>query len=688
MKQFNSLQRWYRFFATHRLVSFVALSLIVVSSFAGSLFVSRVFPAHAAGLFSSYTSAVLTNQPDAYYHLDETTGTIASDASGKNYNATYTGSFQSQTGIFGSGSDAAVQLAGDGGYVSTVNQGTPLTATTGNHDRTVELWFKTSQTNGNLFATGSPGHTSIFDISLVGDGGPGGCGSQSSAGLYVRFWDDDLHLTGLHLANSQWHYVAVTISNSGTTVSVVVDGQQPAGYVWNGSCYTSSSQAQPFSMPFPVNTAPTPIGIGNSDWGAGFNGSVDEVAIYGTALDVNQLVNHYNLGNPSSSNQNYLQAGSRHILNGQPGISHNWKVAEFSDIAGPNDFPTHPVDTSRYSVTTDFGDGLPPTQGGSIFCYYPPPPAPAPGSPPAKIFCSVKVSHTYSNSGSYIVKVTISKNDGQSVSIKNEAVIFQPANNNQSGNNQQDGNVGDTGDIRNSIGELMAFDFPYDNNAKHYYQPCTATVVHSLTKNLIVTAAHCVSDFSGHLYNHLRFAPKFTGPMCPDMANTCSNKTKTPLGVWSATPSDVTVEPFWYNNQRFDFAFVNLHPYRNNLTTNVEDAAGGATLSVNSPTNDSWTSYGYPIQNAQPNFVAGIQDVFFTKCSGTSSLSDATPGNGPQNLQIGCNQQMNAGASGGPWFNNNTYTLGAINKAFGNSFLLGTYLSDQAEIDFLKASLH
>src|SRR5205085_81585 len=41
-------QRWYRFLVAHRLVSFAALTLIIVSSFAGSLFVSRISPAHAS----------------------------------------------------------------------------------------------------------------------------------------------------------------------------------------------------------------------------------------------------------------------------------------------------------------------------------------------------------------------------------------------------------------------------------------------------------------------------------------------------------------------------------------------------------------------------------------------------------------------------------------------------------------
>src|SRR6266581_3525272 len=47
MKQDKGLQQWSRFLVAHKLVSCVALTLIVFSSFAGSLLVSRIFSARA-----------------------------------------------------------------------------------------------------------------------------------------------------------------------------------------------------------------------------------------------------------------------------------------------------------------------------------------------------------------------------------------------------------------------------------------------------------------------------------------------------------------------------------------------------------------------------------------------------------------------------------------------------------------
>jgi len=85
-------RRWYRLLLAHKLVSFAALTLIIVSSFAGSLFVSQVLPVHAAQPNSSlsYPQVVLGDSPISYWRLGETSGNVASDQTG-NDNGTITG---------------------------------------------------------------------------------------------------------------------------------------------------------------------------------------------------------------------------------------------------------------------------------------------------------------------------------------------------------------------------------------------------------------------------------------------------------------------------------------------------------------------------------------------------------------------------------------------------------------------
>jgi hypothetical protein len=250
--------------------------------------------------FSAYSQDVLAQHPVAYYHLDESSGTVAYDSSGNGYDASYYFALLNEPGVFPS--DASVGVQGDARYITTTDQPTPLAAMTGSSDRTVELWFKTSSTgNVNIFHAGGPYHTASFDIGLAGSGGPGGCGNPGTAGLYFHGWDDDLLFSdqvpgsGLwNLADDNWHYVAVTVSNSGAAVTVTIDGQQPAAWVWNGSCYTSTPQPQPITMPYPLDTQATPIGIGTDGWAAGMQGLVDEVAIYPTALPVSVLKLHAN----------------------------------------------------------------------------------------------------------------------------------------------------------------------------------------------------------------------------------------------------------------------------------------------------------------------------------------------------------------------------------------------------------
>src|SRR5947209_4826593 len=76
MKQFNSFQRWRHFLMAHKLVSFIALTLIIFSSFASSLFVSHTFSARADTTNSVPPPAVGT------WDLNGANGTATIDSNG------------------------------------------------------------------------------------------------------------------------------------------------------------------------------------------------------------------------------------------------------------------------------------------------------------------------------------------------------------------------------------------------------------------------------------------------------------------------------------------------------------------------------------------------------------------------------------------------------------------------------
>src|ERR1700722_14912645 len=128
--------------------------------------------------FSSYSKAVLSQEPSAFYPFNELRGTTAADLSPNKNNASYVGTPTfGQPGVFPDKSVTSVGMNGDSGYV----QGNDLPPLEGANDRTVEMWFQGSQ-QGTLFHAGQSGHTQSFDLTVL-DSGPGGCRSPSGPGL-------------------------------------------------------------------------------------------------------------------------------------------------------------------------------------------------------------------------------------------------------------------------------------------------------------------------------------------------------------------------------------------------------------------------------------------------------------------------------------------------------------------------
>lgn len=221
---------------------------------------------------------------------------------------------------------------------------------------------------------------------------------------------------------------------------------------------------------------------------------------------------------------------------------------------------------------------------------------------------------------------------------------------------------------RSAIGEMVATD-----KAAAQFYPCTATVVASPRDDLVVTAAHCVESLAdNHKYVSIYFAPGHTGPTCDDL-----NCGVNPEGVWTAQPSDVVVYSDTAHHQRYDWAFVHVHPAGSELP--VGRVSGELDVEFNPSRHQSWTVYGYPHGALVSH---GVYQLSFTQCSGTSTSADpsivATPG--PLGLFIGppnCDRET-AGASGGPWVDSQG-RVGAVNKVQNAGMgIVGTYLGDDA----------
>lgn len=159
---------------------------------------------------------------------------------------------------------------------------------------------------------------------------------------------------------------------------------------------------------------------------------------------------------------------------------------------------------------------------------------------------------------------------------------------------------------------------------------CSGTAIDSPTRQLVLTAGHCVNAgaaYHGNLwYRDLLFVPAYTAG-------------KAPFGAFAARRSKVFAAPQWTNHSNSDFDVGAFLTSANNRGVNVADAVGGgAAIALDLPRNQSFASFGYPgnvkrMQGCNSSYIGDDRTTF--------------PLPGPPTLGIGCHWAP--GASGGGW---------------------------------------
>jgi hypothetical protein len=159
---------------------------------------------------------------------------------------------------------------------------------------------------------------------------------------------------------------------------------------------------------------------------------------------------------------------------------------------------------------------------------------------------------------------------------------------------------------------------------------CSGTAINSPTRQLVLTAGHCVNagaSYRGNLWlRDLLFVPAYTAG-------------KAPLGAFPAKRNKVFAAPQWTNrnNPDFDVGVFLTHP--NNRGLNVADAVGGgATIAIDLPRRQRFASFGYP---GNVKRMQGCNSPYI----GDDRLSFPLPG--PPTMAIRCHWAP--GASGGAW---------------------------------------
>ncbi|MEY9964349.1 V8-like Glu-specific endopeptidase [Streptacidiphilus sp. MAP12-16] len=170
--------------------------------------------------------------------------------------------------------------------------------------------------------------------------------------------------------------------------------------------------------------------------------------------------------------------------------------------------------------------------------------------------------------------------------------------------------------------------FNHDVTGDHF---CTASVVHSPGRNLLITAAHCVHGGQGGNYSaDLVFVPDYRDGSAPQ-------------GEWPVTR--IAVDQRWIDSSDpdLDVAFVTLGPVGGK---NIEDVLGANTLGVNMGFDRIVQVTGYPSTAAAP-----------------ISCFNRTTQQSQYQMRIACTGYP-GGTSGSPW-------LTAFDKATRTGTVIG-----------------
>lgn len=216
----------------------------------------------------SYSSEVLADSPLIWLRLGELSGTSAADSSGNGRNGTHNNTpTLGVAGALAGDSDAAATFNGTNEDVSVANGSWMNTGTA----MSAECWVKSTATSGVVFSRGG-GTSNPFHI------------SASGAAAFLFRWGSasaNASVSGTTSVNDgQWHHVVGTFD--GTTLRMYVDG------VLEGSSNAASTRS--------LWVTSADLRVASRGTSTFMAGTIDECALYGTALSQARITAHYDAG--------------------------------------------------------------------------------------------------------------------------------------------------------------------------------------------------------------------------------------------------------------------------------------------------------------------------------------------------------------------------------------------------------
>lgn len=231
-----------------------------------------------ASTIDSYSDAVAADSPISHWRLDETTGTAMTDAAGTNDGTFYGGPTLSAPPLIDSPDGTAVTFDGSDDYF-TVPHNAALNASAA---FTIECWIKPTNPTADGYWpivsksawSGVNGQWTVFYDNRSSQGSPQRIRFQAG-GAWVD-WEDcaEVVVRGGHLV--------CTVSGAGAAQTLRI--------YWNGTQVATSSETVTWSA---ANTRPVENNIGTTFY---FDGTLDELAIYGTELSAARILAHFEAG--------------------------------------------------------------------------------------------------------------------------------------------------------------------------------------------------------------------------------------------------------------------------------------------------------------------------------------------------------------------------------------------------------
>lgn len=227
---------------------------------------------------SNYSEAVLADSPSVYYRLDDTSTTMA-DSSGNGKNGTLSGGHTREaTGLaesFLAGSKCVDFGGSSGKGVATI--GTFLTSAT---VLTVEFWFNADATTGDKYLL------NVYDATYVN-------------GIRFYFQGTTLRMMATTGGSETFNNFLDTTISTGTRYHVVgimdIANDTMSLYINGSVVHNAVSKSFEYSsLTHGSSAAVTLASTGSSLY---FDGKLDEVAVYTTALSSTRISAHYTAAN-------------------------------------------------------------------------------------------------------------------------------------------------------------------------------------------------------------------------------------------------------------------------------------------------------------------------------------------------------------------------------------------------------